>query len=31
MIHIYIIKNKNSIKNKGIEIVKLGRTLDHIH
>ena len=24
-------KNKTSIKNKGLEIVQLGRTLDHIH
>ena len=31
MIHIYISKNKTSIKNKGLEIVQLGRTLDHIH
>ena len=27
MIHIYISKNKTSIKNKGLEIVQLGRTL----
>lgn len=31
MIHIYISKNKTSIKNKGLEIVQLGRNLDHIH
>lgn len=31
MIHIYISKNKTSIKNKELEIVQLGRTLDHIH
>ena len=31
MIYIYISKNKTSIKNKGLEIVQLGQTLDHIH
>ena len=31
MIHIYISKNKTSIKYKGLEIVQLGQTLDHIH
>ena len=30
MIHIYISKNKTSIKNKGLEIAQLGRTLDHL-
>ena len=29
--NIDISKNKTSIKNKGLEIVQLGRTLDHIH